>query len=223
MPIKSTFHRAINQRLKEAAFRRLAVEAVDVLQASPTLFGSFDDGESFSIPFMDVYCQTARPQYLAFEDLVMAAFGWQSIQQGELIYRYIDAGKEPYADADIEGNRSLLAALVDADKTRDLYGLIEADFWGGNDGEDGFMSFSRPPIRAFEGYGTDRMGIPEEPPSDPRDGLCTRFPLEVGACMPDQMEWHLSQTKCVARYPYRSRLIVLLESTKPSEWAPRPG
>jgi hypothetical protein len=104
-------------------------------------------------------------------------------------------------------------------RARDPLSLLAADFWGGKNGEDGYLKFGAPPISNFEGFATDLTGFPETPPGEPVDGKCTRFPLEVGNCLPDQIEFHLQQTNCVARFPYHHTFIVLLEEVGPSRWA----
>lgn len=220
MPGRAAIHEAVSREMKDPAFRRMAMEAVAVLDGNPSLFGTFPDFEQFEIPFLDIYCQAASDRFVQFEDLVLAALAWQAIQHGELAYCFMQTPDEPHSDADAVGNNAILSRLVDDYTTPPLH-LLEASFRGGRGpGEDGYLRFAEPPIRAFEGYGTDSRGVPEEPPSAPVDGSRKLFPLEVGYCLPDQMEMHLSQSRCVARFPYGQRFVILLERLIPHRrWA----
>jgi len=48
--------------------------------------------------------------------------------------------------------------------------------------------------------------------ANPIHGRCVHFPLEIGYCMPDQTETHLSTARCIARFPYGSRFIIFMEN-----------
>lgn len=193
MPARKSFHDAVNEHLKEPEYRRMATEAVDILQQDPHLVGTFDDGEEFEVPFMDVYCQSAWPRKLKYEDLVLTAFAWQQVLSGHLIYSFIQTPNEPLRNSEVQGNQAILQQVVR--DQGDRLGLIGAAFHGEPWGEDGYLLFAAPPID--------------------RGGTCVRFPLELGDCKPDQMEFHLGQARCVARFPYRHQFIVLLEYVGP--------
>lgn len=200
MPLRDHFRRAINVSLSSSSNRRrYAVEALDFYQTgTPTIYSNVDGGTQIELPFSDVFCQTARPDLLTFEDLVYVAESWQKILSGEMIYRILVVGESPHGDKETTANRAILKDMLSHYQERDV-GILNADFQGGGHDEDGYVSFSKPFITKDSENGTA--------------GSCKRFPLEVGYCMPDQMSFHLRQSRCVARFPYNHELIIFLEDT----------
>ncbi|MGF6238320.1 hypothetical protein P3T42_000045 [Paraburkholderia sp. GAS38] len=96
---------------------------------------------------------------------------------------------------------------------RGLYNIKNADFWGGNQGADGFIEFFEPFIGNFSGCATDSTEeVKQFAMANPIHGRCVHFPLEIGYCMPDQIETHLSTAHCIARFPYGSRFIIFMEN-----------
>lgn len=215
MPLKSNHRDVINRTLKsDPDYRKYAIDAVSVLDQKPCLVVNLGN-DYFKIPFIDIYCQTFREDLVCFEDIVLTAIAWQHILLGQLIYRVIEVHEPPYGDNEIEKNGVILADMVEHYKTRNIYDIVAADFWGGTQDADGFIEFSEPLIRNYRG-----IPLPIKDTSDTLvhqhsiDGLCTHFPLEIGYCMPDQIEMHLAKTKCVARFPYGYRFIVFFESRR---------
>jgi len=215
MPLKSNSRDLINRTLKsDPAYRKYAIDAVSVLDQKPCLAVNFGN-DYYKIPFIDIYCQAFREDMVYFEDIVLTAIAWQHILLGQLIYHVVEVHEPPYSDNEIEKNRLILADMVEHYKDRNIYGIEAADFWGGTQDADGFIKFSEPLIKNYRGIplpSNDMADIPAVQHSI--NGRCNHFPLEIGYCMPDQIEMHLAQTKCVARFPYGYRFIVFLESRR---------
>lgn len=188
--------------------------ALDVLDMRPHLVVKLEDGGSHKIPFMDVYCQISRGDLVTFEDLVMTAIAWQKVLSQELIYRFIEVRDSPHPDRSDGLNRAILQDMVGHYATRGVHSIKSADCWSGTQGADGYIEFEEPFIGHFSGCSIDALlkDIACKP-SKPIWSQCTYFPLEIGYCSPDQLEQHLSISRCVARFPYGSEYIVFLEST----------
>jgi hypothetical protein len=104
---------------------------------------------------------------------------------------------------------------------RGLYNIKNADFWGGNQGAAGFIEFFASFIGNFSGCATDSTEeVKQFAMASPIHGRCVHFPLEIGYCMPDQIETHLSTARCIARFPYGSCFIIFME---PVCGAPKTG
>jgi hypothetical protein len=191
------------------------MSALEVLDQEPSLIVKFEDGE-LKIPFIIIYCQAFRKDLVYFEDLVLTAIAWQRILNGELIYRFIEVKEKPHMDNEIEKNREILVDMVEHYRMRNMYGIESADFWGGTQDADGYIKFTEPLIKNFKSRPFRPNDKPKEPEefSNTADGICTYFPLEIGYCMPDQIEMHLLKAKCVARFPYEYNFIVFLESRR---------
>lgn len=211
MPSKESYRAAVRQLLEKPEWRRMAFEALDVLnRGNPSLVVVFPDSTR-EISFRDIYCQGPSVSY---EDQVLTAVRWQSVLRGHLIYGFIQVREAPHRDRDLEANRSIVADMVDRYRDGEEFQVIAADFWGGNHGEDGFVRFAEPFITNFSGRGWNRGSAnrqyPETAPAV--SGVRTDFPLEVGDCLPDQMEAHFAISRCVARLPYGSDVMVFLEA-----------
>jgi hypothetical protein len=217
VPFKQLFRDLINQQLRrEPQFRKQAFGALDLLLQGegPWLLCKYDDGNRLKLPLMDIYCQTAQLVSVCLEDLVITAFAWQKILQGEIIYDFIQVREPPYPDKEADKNRAILHDMVASYQQRGLYHLKEADFWGGTQGSDGYVEFDRPFINDFRGGSCDEMRREINPASPVIRGECKRFPLEVGYCLPNQMLTHLAESRCVARFPYGYNVIIFLEAVK---------
>ena len=214
MPSRSAFITGISQKLKDPVYRKIAIKSVDILQSlQPSIHINFEDGSLEKYPFIDIVCQTMRGDNIMFEDLIYTALLWQEVCSRNLIYRVIQVCSEPKADADVEGNRQILQNMISHPKYQESFDFKGADFHGGQSGADGYIHFNRPPITDYRGYEVDWNGDGPEPPTNiaPVDGKCTEFPLEVGYCLPDQILANFIQAGCVARFPYGSDIIFLLE------------
>ncbi|WP_028486828.1 hypothetical protein [Thiomicrorhabdus chilensis] len=214
MPNKQILRKSINKKMRDFKFRTMAVKAVDIFQKNnPIIYINLDDRQQIEMRFMDVYCQAYREHLIAFEDLVLTAMAWQNVLSGNLIYRFLQVRENPYPDKQIDANQDILKDMVKQYQKRNLYDILDADFWGGNQGEDGFIEFKKPFIESFSAVGYDAEGDRTEA-SDVVDGVCSNFPLEVGYCMPDQMEFHLRTRRCVARFPYGYDFVIFIESKR---------
>lgn len=120
------------------------------------------------------------------EDLICATL-WQRIIQNKLTY-LVQETPHCFSDAQIDENKNLVKSYISNVINQEKGKIINADFWGGKRGEDGFIQFSNPPL-----------------------GNVTRFPLEIGYVTPSQFYYHIYYSKCIARLPYRSDYIVYFE------------
>lgn len=196
----------------------MACDAIAILDRNPSLTTEFKYGVRKSIPFRDLYCQTPYKEIVRFEELVITALAWQDVLYGDLIYRFLPTDAPPFPDHDLPGNNRILDGLVK--KFRKRYGLMSSEFIGGRYGSDGHVEFSKPLITRFRGYPENPLNQKSQQISQnlptPKNGVCKLFPLEIGYCRPDQMEWHLGLSRCVARFPYGHNVIVFFEKLRPS-------
>ena len=145
--------------------------------------------------------------------MILTAIAWQKILNGETIHRFIEVREPPHSDKDISSNKAALADMIKHYGDRGLYKIKDADFWGGNQGADGFIEFFEPFIGIFSGCAADSTEeVKQFAMANPIHARCTHFPLEIGYCIPDQIETHLSTARCIARLPYGSRLIIFMEN-----------
>lgn len=215
MPSREHIRKAVNQQLKNnKEYRKYACEAVDILLGNNTSITiNLEGAKKIKVPFIDIYCQAFRDDLVSFEDLVLTGFAWQRVYRGELIYRCIQVKESPHGDSEIELNREILLDMVSHYNKRGMYGLKSADFFGGKDGADGYIEFEEPFITDYCGRPLGDDGDPvAHYPEEGINGRSKYFPLEVGYCMPDQMEYHLRMSGCVARFPYDIDVIIFLES-----------
>ena len=142
-----------------------------------------DSPELLVYPF---FCQlwSGYEDTLIEENLICASL-WQLILAGKIQY-VLQQTPRCFQDHEIKENQSLFKSYkiscID-------HRVKEADFWGGKNGEDGFIEFEEPLIKNQ-----------------------TYFPLEVGYVRPTQVAYHLTHRKCIARIPYESDYIVYFES-----------
>ena len=222
MPLGKHYWQRVNERLRDdPRFRRRAFEAVEVLDDNPMIFVGVEGHAMAEIPFTDIYCQK-HAHFERFEERVMTALRWQDILLGNIIYRCVQVREAPHADADVDANRALVQDMVRHYREAGVYDMVGADFWGGKNGEDGYVEFARPFIVGFSGAPTDGVGNfgPKYRRGIPVDGRVRRFPLEIGFCKPDQMDWHLQQSAGVARLPYGTDWMVFLEAKHPERVTP---
>lgn len=217
MPLGQDFRSIINDAMKtDAQYRRYLISALEILDRKPTLLVRFQEYE-VEIPFMDIYCQALSEDQVHFEDLALTAIAWQHILLGKLIYRFIEVAEPPQADKEKFHNKAILMVAAEHYRSaNNLYDFESVDFWGGTQGADGFIKFNEPLIRNYRGRPLTRHDAiaPLGNLRAPVSGLCKNFPLEVGYCLPHQIETHLVKTGCVARFPYGYNIIVFLESMR---------
>lgn len=165
----------------------------------PALYGKmlsvFDKNRSY-ISCMDTqeiivfpyFCQMweGRPETEIEEDII-CAYLWQRIIKNKITYM-IQETPECFKDDLIKENKELVksyrTACLDS-------GIEDADFWGGNHGEDGFVKFKKSPFFKQN-----------------------NFPLEIGYVKPSQFYYHIFYRKCIARLPYNSNYIIYFEDTE---------
>jgi hypothetical protein len=211
MPSRAGLIRAVNRALLKRPWRTYALEALEVLEdQDPALAFHFSDGHYVDVSFVDLFCQTSRPDQLAFEEWILVALAWQDILAGHTIYKGIQVREPAGADTNVEHNDAILQDMRYV--YQGVLPIVRAHFWGGTQGADGVIEFQTAPISHFQGCaytpGQELGGAP----SRPLAGTCTVFPLEVGYCLPHQMIFHFSQSHCVARFPYGYDMLVLLET-----------
>lgn len=103
-----------------------------------------------------------------------------------------------FPDKNIKENDELVKSYITCIKSdQDDYKIIESEFWGGTQGEDGYIRFNKPPIKNI-----------------------TYFPLEVGYCKATQFWYHIIQRLSIARLPYDSNYIIYFELVKPEIYRP---
>jgi hypothetical protein len=213
MPSKEEYYSAINSRLRDdPKWRKDVVLALEKFEKTPpSLIVHFSSNEpDIAIPVEDIFCQTSRPDQLKFEDKIATVALWSSIIAGNIMYRFVQVKSQPRKDKDIEGNQAILTDMIGRYPN---LGIKEATFFEARQsGEDGQIVFEKPFINNFQGL----VILPNGKPSrkkllPPADGKATRFPLEVGYCMPDQINWHLGTHGALARFPYKTNIIVFLE------------
>lgn len=131
------------------------------------------------------FCQMwdGQPETIIEEDFICAVL-WQRIIQGKIQYR-IQESPQCFKDDMIKENQSLVKSYI----THCLSSEIEdADFWGGTQGEDGFVKFKNAPIHKE-----------------------INFPLEIGYIKPSQFYYHIYYKHCIARLPYDCDYIIYFE------------
>lgn len=208
MPLKAAFHEGIRNYMKDKTRRDYLFDALEVLESTdPYLPITLSDGEELKIPFMDVYCQSFRDDLVRFEDRASAALAWQDFCNDRLIYKFIQVREEPYPDDRIKENQAILDDMIDHYPE---LGIVNAEFWGGKNDSDGIIVFRESFIRNFPGRTNAKKEKPEL-----INGIKKKFPLEVGYCMPYQLEYHLLFERSVARFPYGSDFIVFIENIAP--------
>ncbi len=118
---------------------------------------------------------------------------WQEILRGNLSYR-IQETPQCFPDKEIENNKDLVKSYIDCVTDKNI---IDADFWGGTQGEDGFIKFAKP-------IGEKHRRL--------------YFPLEVGYCKSTQFYYHIKISNCIARLPYGKDYIIYFEYLKPERF-----
>lgn len=211
----------IKVSLKEKAYRDKAFGALDVFDGGPRLFVNRDDGDVVSIAFSDIYLQAFRSDQVTLEDKIMAAFAWQKILTGRMIYGFLEVRSTPFSDANFDSNNAVLKELVDICRPEGWYDLKDAQFYGGPGakGQDGHVEFNTPFIKDFVGQAIEADGE-RCAPKGPFHGVKTLFPLEVGFCLPSQIEMHLAQCRSVVRWPYGCKYLIFLEEYNEAISAP---
>lgn len=222
MPMRDSFHRGVQQLLvKNAEWRRKAFEALDVIQKKePGITISMSNGSEVTIPFYDIYCQTPRTDKLKLEDHLMVALAWQKILAHDWIYSCVQVREAPHSDASTEDNDSILKDMIDyynVEHPEAGFHFKKAEFWGGAGAEaDGIVVFEEPFVKMSANcLGCDLKGVWAPNGMPARNGKRKEFPLEFGYCMPDQMDYHLANHGCVARFPYDHDFIVFVEDVHP--------
>lgn len=175
--IKKEYNRFFKDNLE------ISAKMMAVFDKNRCHIGCADSPELLFYPFI---CQLweGRDSTIIEEDL-MCAYVWQKIITNKISYR-VQETPRCFKDDNIKENRLLVKSYV----TNCLdSGIENADFWGGTQGEDGFIKFNEPSI-----FGN------------------SHFPLEIGYIKPTQFIYHLMYRKCIARLPYDSDYIVYFES-----------
>ncbi|GIU31080.1 hypothetical protein TUM4637_22460 [Shewanella hafniensis] len=169
------------EKLEDQEFRDYAFNALKIFRSEPW---SIDDGDTVSMPFIDIYCQKPKGMEINLIDWIEAALAWQRVLSNTMIYKFIQCPALAKKDANIKGNNQIISSLTE------LYsGIIkDSGFYGGNYGADGHIEFFKPPLSNN-----------------------TYFPLEVGYCSSDQINTHIFTNNCFARLPYNSEYIVIFE------------
>ena len=211
MSVKGAIKAKIQGMMNDPLHQKYIIDSLRVLRAKPCLHVNRADGSTYKIPFEDVYCQAFSEDVVTAEDRVATALAWQDVLAGRLVYRFIEVGGLPCQDKDLEGNKTILADMVLQYNAMGVYGLKDADFWGGKQGADGFIEFESPFIDGFEGYALGANGEVSECKGLIETRCSTKFPLEVGYCKPYQIIFHLSTERCVARFPYGHSYIGRLQ------------
>ena len=137
------------------------------------------------IEIKDYFHQIWEAREDTIEDLYICSILWQRILNGNIKY-IIQETPCCFSDKEIDKNRELVKSYVDCVATIDI---IDADFWGGTQGADGFIKFKEPPIFRQ-----------------------THFPLEIGYCSSDQFLYHIGMNNAIARLPYGKEYIIFFEA-----------
>lgn len=209
MPVPEVYLETALTKLKERDFRDQFFQWLELGDGSPKLEINIE-GKSTSVPFFDLYCQPHLNYYLYLEHKVLACLAWHRILNGTLMYRAIQVERSPYPDRQRQKNHSILEKMVHRYSKTDPW-ILEAGIYQFSDGADGYINLTKPPLESYEGVTIDL-----EPELKVKgSGKAKEFPLEIGACMPDQFEFHLAQYKCIARFPYGWDLIFFFEQNLP--------
>ena len=209
MPLRNAHREAIANRLQEdKQWRDYAFGALEIVERNPSIAVNFNDGSRQELPFWDIYCQTSPRAEISLEEKIMTGIAWQHVLHGKYIYIVYQVRDKPKSDADIQGNNDILQDMVR--RYRPVF--ADAEFWGGTQGADGRITFKEIAIKncwGIEGRREDQLDLAKL--SGPKKGICQQFPLEVGYCRPDQIDTHLMDSRCVARFPYGYDLVIFLE------------
>jgi hypothetical protein len=222
--MRDSFHHGVNALLlKNPKWRKMAFAALDVIQKKePEIVISMTSGSELVIPFYDIYCQTVRKDKLKMEDHLMVAVAWQRILSHDWIYSCVQVREPPHSDGAKEANDDILKDMINyynVEHPEAGFRFKKAEFWGGaGAGADGVIAFEEPFVKMPDGcLGRDLNGVWAPTKKPARQGVHTEFPLEVGYCMPDQMDYHIAASGRVARFPYEHEFIIFIEDTHPNQ------
>ncbi len=214
LPSRHEVITSVRRRLaQDPVWRDYSMGALEILEGGPFLRIHTDE-EVHDFPFKIIFCQAFRTDLVMLEELILTAIAWQRVLNRELIWRCIEVRDPPCADKQVAMNTDILKDMMGVYKSE--HAITAVEVWDGNFGADGYVEFHRPFISDF------RATKINGPAVEPIEGRCRRFPLEIGYCRPDQVLWHLEESKCIARFPYGSRWIVFLEDvTSPNAATPK--
>lgn len=131
---------------------------------------------------------------------------WTGLCYGEILWTTIEVGDTPLADRNHDDNNAILQSLQAKiwGKTNSLNQMTHAKakfsafFIGGNDIGDGYFEWHMPLSVGIVSPFKGRREI-EIPPG--------RAPLEIGYTSVSTTMYHLNLERCLARWPYESKLI----------------
>lgn len=138
---------------------------------------------------------------------------WSGLCNGAIAHTRLVVGQSPLNDAEIEGNNAILQNALSLINSREDNGEVAPDvckwragFWGGSQDADGYIEWDGIPVLEFH-----RNAMPA--------GSCksewNRAALEVGYTHCIKTLNQLRMSRILARWPYDSREITLLEVIDP--------
>lgn len=188
----SQLNEELSTLLNDVHWRTKAMEALALFETVQPLLQYSHQGQTLSIPFIDVVCQSTWKRHTFFSNLYGAIL-WQQVISGKTSIGILPTAQTPVNDnRPLENQATIEAAL------QPYVGAV-VTCRSTKSGADGSICFRKCPMStALDSE--NETNLDEE----------WIFPLEIGACMPHQIEVHLSKGGNVARFPYGWRAIVLI-------------
>lgn len=152
---------------------------------------------------------------VTFSDVYAFAMIHTWLNTGKVVMAAINMGQEPKADANIKDNHELLSTrlpLLDCHGDDDISCKWNGGFWGGTQGEDGFIEWTGEAV--FERFQDGKPAGWQRFPSD-------RLVLEVGTTAAAKTLAQLKTNGGVARWPYGRKEITLLKLADKNALKPR--
>ena len=189
------FAEEMREVMRDPEWMTVFAEAIGKLQD-----GFFDEAYQSTI-----FQQWEGRSNLGIEDVYPFVLLHSMIQTGDIAHTKLRVYEEPLADKKVEeNNRTLAAALVSLSPRKDDSGNLldckwSGEFWGGQDGADGFVEWKG--IAKFEVTDDGKSGGFLYFPSG-------RLPLEVGTTSAAKTYLQLMNGG-VARWPYHQKEITI--------------
>lgn len=194
----SILHEKMTRLLADSAWRNSALTALDVVESGKAHFNCTDaSGEEYAVPFLDVVWQTSRTR----NDFLLSVYSavlWQKILCGHFDIAVIPTSAGPKADDMPQDNQAILTAAC----VPWLKCGAKVVCRSTKQGADGEVIFDSNPFQRPE-CDVDMFG------SEASAQIV--FPLEIGYCMPTQIEVHRSLGGAFARFPYGAPFLFLFQ------------
>jgi hypothetical protein len=173
------------------AFQKLCIENSDYAMVASEYYSKILSGYYENIEWYGQYFDIAAAR-MDLSDAWMWAVIHTNSAIGNITYCYVEVGYEPQKDRYVDENNALLNGLPEG---------FRGEFWGELADSDGRLYWDTPIDAAVTTYNGDKIEKHIEP---------SFAPLEVGYTKFETTWMHLMSQKCLARWPYGSKDILLM-------------